>query len=128
MRCVVAKTTKHVMWRILTLASVISIAIVFGSTPVFARGGGHSGGGHARGAHSGGHSGRSGGQREHHGGHPGDKHGRITSGTTESGYFMNQRRCPSTDRTLADCPELGEKQWQEAPAAKAGNRFESSFE
>jgi hypothetical protein len=50
------------------------------------------------------------------------------SGTTDSGHFMNQRRCPSIDKTLADCPELGEKQWQEAPAEKAGNRFESSFE
>ena len=128
MRCVVAKPTKHLMWRIGTLASVISIVFAFGSTPVSARGGGHSGGGHAGGTHSGGHSGHSGGQRGHHGGHPGDKHGRITSGTTDSGHFMNQRRCPSPDKTLADCPEFDEKQWQEIPAEKVGNRFESRFD
>jgi len=41
---------------------------------------------------------------------------------------MNQRRCPSAEKTLADCSELGEKQWKEIPAEKAGNRFESRFD
>jgi hypothetical protein len=127
MRCVLAKSTRQLMWRIRILAPIISIVFVFGSAPVFAPGGGHSGG-HAGGGHSGGHGGRSGGQGGHHGGHTGDKHGRITSGTTESGHFMNQHRCPSTDKTLADCPEFDEKQWQEIPTEKAGNRFESRFE
>jgi hypothetical protein len=128
MRYVLAKSTRHLMWGIRTLALIISIVFVFGATPVFARGGGHSGGGHAGGGHSGGHGGRSGGHGGHHGGHPSGKHGRITSGTTGSGYFMNQRRCPSDDKTLTDCPELGEKQWQEIPVEKAGNRFESRFD
>jgi hypothetical protein len=124
MSCVVAK----VIWKIRMLAPTISLVLVFGSTPVFARGGGHSGGGHGGSGHAGGHGGRSGGQRGHHGGHTGGKHGRITSGTTESGHFMNQHRCPSTDKTLADCPELGEKQLLEIPAEKAGDRFESRFD
>jgi len=121
MRCVIAQySSRHLTQRIRTLTLIISIVSVFGAAPVFARGGGHSGG------HGGGHSGGHGG---HHGGHAGDKHGRITRGTsTGSGYFMNQRRCPSTYKTLTDCPELDEKQWQEAPAEKAGNRFESRFE
>lgn len=127
MKCVVAKRTKHVMWKIRMLAPIISIVFVFGSAPVFARAGGHSGGGHG-GGHSGGHGNHSGRQGGHHGGHTGDKHGRITSDTTESGHFMNQHRCPSTDRTLADCSEFGEKQWQEIPDEKAGNRFESRFD
>lgn len=62
------------MWRIRTL-TLISTVLIFGSAPVFARGGGHSGG-HG-GGHSGGHGGHSGGHRGHHGGHTGDKHGRI---------------------------------------------------
>jgi len=124
MRYVVAK----LIWKIWMLAPIMSMVLVFGSTPVFARGGGHSDGGHAGGGHSGGHGGRSCGQRGHHGVHTGGKHGRITSGTTENGYSMKQRRCPFTDKTLADCPELGEKQWQEIPAEKAGNRFESRFD
>jgi len=41
---------------------------------------------------------------------------------------MNQRRCPTGDKSLADCPELNEKQWQTIPAEKAGSRFESRFE
>jgi hypothetical protein len=45
------------MWRIRTLALIISIVFVFGSTPVLARGGGH-GGGHG---HTGGHRGHTGG-------------------------------------------------------------------
>ena len=44
MKCVVAKSTRHLMWRIRTLALII-IVFVLGSTSVFARGGGHSGGG-----------------------------------------------------------------------------------
>jgi len=35
--------------------------------------------------------------------------------------------CPYPDKTLADCPELGEKQWQAIPAEN-GNRFESRFD
>ena len=46
MKCVVAKRTKHLMWKIRMLAPVISIVFVLGSAPVFARGGGHSGEGH----------------------------------------------------------------------------------
>ncbi len=128
MKCVVAKRAKHLMWKIRMLTPIISIVFVFGSAPVFARGGGHSGGGHG-GGHSGGRGNHSGRQGGHHGGHDGGKHGRITSGTTDSGYFMNQRRCPSTGKTLTDCPELEQKQWQEIPAEKAaGNRFESRFD
>ncbi len=43
MRCVLKKSTRHLMWRIRTLALII-IVFVLGSTSVFARGGGHSGG------------------------------------------------------------------------------------
>jgi hypothetical protein len=122
MRYVLAKSTRHLMWRIRTLALSIGIVLVFGSSPVFARGGGHGGG------HSGGHGGHSGGHRGHDGGHNVNKHGRITTGTTTSGHLMNQNPCLSPDKTLADCPQLGEKQWQTIPAEKAGNRFESRFE
>ena len=101
------------MWKIRTLALIMGLVLLFGSTPVLARGGGHGGG------HSGGH-------RGHHGGHAGNTLGRITNGTTARGYFMNQHTCPSTDKTLADCPQLGE--WQTIPAEKAENRFESRFE
>jgi hypothetical protein len=126
--CFLAKSTRQLMWRTWALALILIIIIVFGfgSTAVFARGGGHSGGGHG-GSHSGGHGGHSGGHRGHPGGHTGDKHGRITSGTTASGHFMNQHRCPSADKTLADCPEFTGKQWQEIPVEKAGNRLESRF-
>ena len=55
---------------------------------------------------------------------PATRIGRITSGTTARGHFMNQHPCPSTDKTLGDCPQLGEKQWQRIPAEKAANRFE----
>jgi hypothetical protein len=122
MRYVLAKSTRHLMSKIRTLAPIISIVFVFGSTPVLARGGGH--GGHGSG-HSGGHSG---GHRGHHGGHTGNTLGWITSDTTARGYFMNQHTCPSTDKTLADCRQLDEKQWQTIPAEKVGNRFESRFE
>src|SRR6266436_4468662 len=103
MRYVLAKSTRHLMWKIWTLALIISVLLVFGSTPVFARGGGH-------------------------GGHAGDRHGRITSGTTAGGHFMNQNPCPSIDKNSGDCPQLGEKQWQTIPAEKTENRFESRFE
>jgi hypothetical protein len=73
MRYVLAKSTRHLMWKIRTLALSGGIVLVSGSTPVFARGGGHSGGGHG-GGHSGGHGGHSGGQRGHHGGHTGNTH------------------------------------------------------
>ncbi len=122
MRYVLAKSTRHLMWKIWTLALIISVLLVFGSTPVFARGGGHGGG------HSAGHGGHSGGHGGHHGGHAGDRHGRITSGTTARGHFMNQNPCPSIDKNSGDCPQLGEKQWQTIPAEKTENRFESRFE
>jgi hypothetical protein len=41
---------------------------------------------------------------------------------------MNQHPCPSTDKTLADCPHPGEKQWHPIPTEKAENRFESRFD
>jgi hypothetical protein len=126
MGCFFAKTTRHPMGRIRTLALIIIMVFGFGSTAAFARGGGHSGGGHG-GGHSSVHGGHSGGHRGHPGGHNSGKHGRITGGTTTRGDFMN-RRCAYTDRTWADCPELTEKQWQAIPAEKAGNSFESRFE
>ena len=124
MRYVLAKSTRHLIWKIRTLALIIGIVLVFGSMPVVARGGGHSGG-HG-GGHSGGHGGHSGGHRGHHGGHTGNTHGRITTGTTARHHFTNQNPCPPTDKTLADCLQLGE--WQTIPAEKAENRFESRFE
>jgi hypothetical protein len=39
MRCVLATSIRHLMWRIRTLV-IISTVLVLGSTPVFARGGG----------------------------------------------------------------------------------------
>jgi hypothetical protein len=92
MRYVLAKSTRHLMWRIRTLALMVGVVLVFGSPPVFARGGAHSGG-HG-GGHSGGHGGHSGGQRGHHGGHVGNTHGRITTGTTTRGHFTHQNPCP----------------------------------
>jgi hypothetical protein len=97
------------MWRIRRLALIISIVFIFGSTPVFARGGGHSGG-HG-GGHSGGHGGHSGGHRGHHGGHTGNKHGQITSGTTARDHFTNQNPCPPNNMS-EDCPKLDQKQGQ----------------
>ena len=41
---------------------------------------------------------------------------------------MNHYHCPSTDKTLADCLELTEKQWQAIPVENAGYTFESRFE
>jgi hypothetical protein len=40
MRYVLAKSTRHLMWKIRTLALSGGIVLVSGSTPVFARGGG----------------------------------------------------------------------------------------
>ena len=95
------------MWKIRTLALSIGIVLVFGSTPVLARGGGQGGG------HSGGHGGHSGGgHRGHHGGHAGDNHGRITTGTTARDHFTNQNPCTPTDKISEDCPKLDEKQGQ----------------
>ena len=128
MGCFLAKSTRHLMGRIRTLALIIIMVFGLGSTAVFARGGGHSGGGHG-GGHSGGHGGgHSGGHRGHTGSQTSGKHGRITSGAKTGGHFMNQYRCPTADKTLADCPELTEKQWQPIPAERDGNRFESRFE
>ena len=39
MTCILEKSTRHFLWRIRTLTLIISIVFVFGSTPVFARGG-----------------------------------------------------------------------------------------
>jgi hypothetical protein len=127
MGCFLVKSTRHLMGRIRTFALILIMVFGFGSTAAFARGGGHSGGGHG-GGHSSGHGGHPSGHRGHPGGHTGGKHGRITSGTTTRGNFMNQRRCPTTDKIWPDCPELTEKQWQAIPAERAGNRFESRFE
>jgi hypothetical protein len=118
MRYVLAKSTRHLMSKIRTLAPIISIVFVFGSTPVLARGGGHGGG------HSGGHGGHSGGHGGHHGGHAGNTLGSITRGTTARGHFMNQNPCPSIDKNSGDCPQLGEKQWQTIPAEKAEDGVE----
>ena len=57
-------------------------------------------------------------------GHTGNTLGWITSGTTARSYFMNQHTCPSTDKTLADCRQLDEKQWQTIPAEKAEDGVE----
>jgi hypothetical protein len=112
------------MWKIRTLALITGIVLVFGSAPVFARGGGHSGG-HG-GGHSGGQGGHPGSHGGHHGGHTDNTLGRIINDTTTRDHFMNQHPCASIDRTLADCPQLGV--WQMIPAEKAKNRFESRFE
>ena len=102
---------------------MVGVVLVFGSPPVFARGGGHSGG------HGGGHQGGHGGHSGHRGhSHTGDTHGRMTTGTTARHHFTNQNPCPPTDKISEDCLQLGEKQWQTIPAEKAGNRFESRFE
>ena len=124
MGCFLAKSTRHLMGKIRALALIIIMVFGLGSTAVFARGGGHSGGGHG-GGHSGGHGG---GHRGHTGGQTSGKHGRITSGATTGGHFMNHYHCPSTDKTLADCLELTEKQWQAIPVENAGYTFESRFE
>ena len=46
MGCFLANSTRHLMGRVRTLALIIIMVFGFGSTTVFARGGGHSGGGH----------------------------------------------------------------------------------
>ena len=45
MGCFLAKSTRHLMGKIRALALIIIIVFGFGSATVFARGGGHSGGG-----------------------------------------------------------------------------------
>src|SRR5215468_2269708 len=45
MRCVLARPTKHLIWRIRTLALILSLIFVFGASSALARGGGHGGGG-----------------------------------------------------------------------------------
>src|SRR5262249_14114402 len=126
MRSAFGKSTSDLVWKIRTVALIISVVLVFGSTSVFARGGGH-GGGHG-GSHSGGHGGHSGGHRGHHGGHAGSGLGGFTAGSIARGHFTNQNPCLPTDKISENCPELGEKQWKEIPAEKAGNRFESRFD
>src|SRR4029077_9472605 len=44
MRCILEKSIRRFLWRIRTLTLIISVVLVFGSTSVFARGGGHGGG------------------------------------------------------------------------------------
>ena len=44
MRYVSAKSTRHLTSKIRTFAPISGIVLLFGSTPVLARGGGHSGG------------------------------------------------------------------------------------
>src|SRR5215470_16379151 len=114
MRCVLARPTKHLIWRIRTLALILSLIFVFGASSALARGGGHGGGGHGGGGHGGGHSGGHGG---HHGSHVGS-----------SGHFTNQIPCAPMDKTSVDCPPFGEKQSQTIPEEKPQNRFESRFD
>src|SRR5215472_9821342 len=114
MRCVLARPTKHLIWRIRTLALILSLIFVFGASSALARGGGHGGGGHGGGGHGGGHSGD---HRGHHGSHVGS-----------SGHFTNQIPCAPMDKTSVDCPPFGEKQSQTIPEEKPQNRFESRFD
>ena len=83
----------------------------------------HGGGGHG-GGHSGGHHGHSGGHPGHHLDHVGGGLGGITGGSFTRGHFLNQNPCVPTDKTSADCPQLGGKPWQAIPAEKTQNRFE----
>src|SRR5262245_2165972 len=122
MRSAFGKSTSHLAWKIRTVALIISIVLVFGSTSVVARGGGHGGG------HSGGRGGHSGGHRGHHGGHAGSGLGGFTAGSIARGHFTNQNPCLPTDKISENCPQLGEKPWQTIPAEKTQNRFESRFE
>ena len=101
------------------LPLIISVVLVFGSTSVFARGGGHGG------DHSGGHGGHSGDHGgHHHGGHIGNKLGGITGDSTTRGHFTSQNPCPPTDKISEDCPKLDEKQWQTIPGEKAEDGVE----
>ena len=118
MRYILAKSTSRLIWKIVTLPLIMVIVLVFGSTPVRARGGGHGGG------HSGGHGGRSGGHSGHHGG---SRLGGFTASSIERGHFTNQNPCVPTDKISENCPQLGEKPWQTIPE-KTQNRFESRFE
>jgi len=112
MRHILAKSTSRLIWKIVTLPLIMVIVLVFGSTPVLARGGGHGGG------HSGGH-------RGHHGG---SRLGGFTASSIARGHFTNQNPCVPTDKISENCPQLGEKPWQTIPAEKTQNRFESRFE
>src|SRR5262245_59778511 len=112
MRYNLAKSTSRLIWKIPTLPLIMVIILVFGSTPVLARGGGHGGG------HSGGH-------RGHHGG---SRLGGFTASSIARGHFTNQNPCVPTDKISENCPQLGEKSWQMIPAEKTQNRFESRFE
>ena len=118
MRYILAKSTSRLIWKIPTLPLIMVIVLVFGSTPVLARGGGHGG------SHSGGHGGRSGGDRGHHGG---SGLGGFTASSIARDHFTNQNPCAHTDRISENCPQLGEKPWQTIPE-KTQNRFESRFE
>jgi hypothetical protein len=120
-RYVVAKLIRYLMWMTRRLAPIVGVVLVFGSTPVLARGGGH-GGGHS-GGHGVGHSGGNGG--DHSGGHGGHSVGHR--GHHLVGHAGNNP-CRPTDKISVDCHQLGEKQSQTIPAEKAGNRFESRFE
>ena len=118
MRSAFGKSTSHLVWKIRTVALIISVVLVFGSTSVFARGGGHGGG------HSGGHGGRSGGDRGHHGG---SGLGGFTASSIARDHFTNQNPCAHTDRISENCPQLGGEAVQTIPE-KTQNRFESRFE
>src|SRR5215470_10461 len=113
MRSAFGKSTSHLVWKIRTVALIISVVLVFGSTSVFARGGGHGGG------HSGGHGGRSGGDRGHHGS---SGLGGFTGSSIARDHFTNQNHCAHTDRISENCPQLGEKPWQTIPVEKTQNR------
>src|SRR5215510_9946331 len=92
MRYNLAKSTSRLTRKIPTLPLIMVIVLVFGSTSVFARGGGHGGG------HSGGHGGHSGGHIGHHGGHAGSGLGGFTGGSIARGHFTNQNPCIATDK------------------------------
>src|SRR5262245_64559044 len=122
MRSAFGKSTSDLVWKIRNVALIISIVLVFGSTSVFARGGGHGGG------HSGGHGGHSEGHRGHHEGHAGSSLGGFTASSIARGHFTNQNPCGPTDKISENCPQLGEKPSQTIPAEKTQNRFEYRFE
>ena len=128
MRCVLPTSTNPTstkLFRIPTLALVISIVFVFSASSVFARGGGH--GGHG-GGHSGGHIAHSAHHGGHHGDHVGDKLGGTTEGSIRQRHFTNQNPCVPTEKIWVDCLQPGENQRQFMPAEKAQDRFESRFD
>jgi hypothetical protein len=122
MTCVLEKSTRRFLWRIRTLALIISVVLVFGSTPVFARGGGH-GGGHSAGmvvtlvATE-------------------DIIMEVMSATSLEGLQAAQRQgvtlrvrvlVPRLIRFQRIAPNLTKKQWQTIPAEKAHGRFVLPF-